>query len=62
VKWFDIAKSTNTSVSVFDLDKTLDNFCKKLERNDLSGLAAALRKAEQDYFTNAIKSELQTAA
>lgn len=62
VKWFEIAKSANTSVSVFDLDKTLDNFCKKLEKNDLPGLAAALRKAEQDYFTSAIKAELQVTA
>lgn len=61
VKWYEIAKSANTSVSVFDLDKTLDNFCKKLEKNELSGLAAALRKAEQDYFTSAIKTQLQVA-
>ena len=62
VKWYEIAKSTNTSVSVFDLDKTLDNFCKKLEKNDLPGLAAALRKAEQDYFASAIRGEMQVAA
>ena len=62
IKWYEIAKSVNTSVSVFDLDKTLDNFCKKLEKNALPGLAAALRKAEQDYFAAAIKAELQPAA
>ena len=62
VKWYEIAKSTNTSVSVFDLDKTLDNFCKKLEKNELAGLAAALRKAEQDYFANAIRNEMQVPA
>ena len=62
VKWYEIAKSTNTSVSVFDLDKTLDNFCKKLEKNSLAGLAAALRKAEEDYFAATIRSQLQPAA
>ena len=61
VRWYEIAKEKNTSVSVFDLDKTLDNFCKKLEKNNLAGLAAALRKAEQDYLTMAIKAELQPA-
>ena len=62
VKWYEIAKDKNTSVSVFDLDKTLDNFCKKLEKNAMPGLAAAIRKAEQDYFAKAIKAELHPVA
>lgn len=58
VKWYQIAVKKNTTVSVFNLDTTLDNFLKKLEKNDLPGLAAALRKAEQDYMASAIKHEL----
>lgn len=56
--WYMIAKESNTTQSVFDLDKTLDSFIKKLEKNDLSGLGAAMRKAEQDYFASALKAEL----
>lgn len=59
--WDTIAKDDNTTVSVFNLDTTLNNFLKKLEKNDLPGLAAAIREAEQAYMRNAIKQELTAA-
>jgi hypothetical protein len=57
--WYVIAKEKNTTTSVFDLDKSFDAFMKKLEKNDLSGLAEALRNAEQNYYKQAIGSELR---
>ena len=56
--WYMIAKEKNGTTSIFNLDMTLNAFIKKLEKNDLSGLGAAMRKAEQDYFTNALRAEL----
>lgn len=56
--WYMIAKEKNTTESIFDLDKTLDNFIKKLEKNNLSGLGAAMRKAEQEYMAAAILAEM----
>ena len=58
IKWYAIAIKKNTTVSVFDLDATLSNFLKKLEKNELPELAEVLRKAEQDYMAKAIKSEM----
>lgn len=49
VKWYDIAKSKNTTESVFDADKSLESLFKRLEKNELPGLAAALRKAADEY-------------
>lgn len=56
--WYVIAKDKNVTPSIFDLDKTLDAFIKKLEKNNLSGLGAAMRKAEQDYMASALRAEL----
>lgn len=60
--WYVIAKDKNTTESIFDLDKTLDAFIKKLEKNNLSGLGAAMRKAEQDYMRDALRAELTIQA
>jgi dihydroxyacetone kinase len=56
VRWDTIAAAANTTESIFDLDKTLDSFLKKLEKNGLAGMAQAMRKAEQDYLASAIKA------
>lgn len=56
--WDEIAKDENKTVSVFNLDTTLENFLKKLDKNGLPGLAIAIREAEQAYMKKAIGQEL----
>jgi hypothetical protein len=59
--WYVLAKESNTTVSIFNLDTSLDNFLKKLEKNGLGELAKKLRLAEQAYMADALRAEMGAA-
>ena len=58
VMWDTLGAKSNTTNSIFNLDTTLDNFCKKLEKNGLAELAARVRKTEQQFMAEAVKAAL----